>query len=347
MTKFAMNNEVHGSTGLTPFFVSNALRPRFPVLLGLPDISSWWGGTPDELAPSNSAPATTSPTFDRGDTVDELTSNRLTSAVLKTAVNTAHTLPSTQGNHRPLNFGDTTRWVTESSIDSTRRSDHFRRSQRASPTLDSCVDASPPSKHLSDSAAIKAFIQKRHVVTRFDRDAGANAVEKPKADADKRGRTIQEKFTIGDKVLLSTSGIQDTTITNVGGNKLVPRCLGPFKRYHPSLLTTQTDASGANIVTPDVAEASANQASADPSRSRSPAALQSCAPFQCDGLPPLIDVPENLRWIVDRIVNHRDLKESPRHGDRRRDDYREQLDARLYRDCCIGFLAESHSRESL
>ena len=125
------------------------------------------------------------------------------------------------------------------------------------------------------------------------RDDIANAVDKQKASADKHGRTNHEKFTIGDDVLLSTTGIQDTSITNVGGNKLAPRFIGPFKvnkvmgdaytlnsatamrlhptfyvgrlkRYHPSLLPTQADVSGAHSAAHDVAEALADQADADP-----------------------------------------------------------------------------------
>uniref|UniRef100_A0AAV1TY27 Uncharacterized protein n=1 Tax=Peronospora matthiolae TaxID=2874970 RepID=A0AAV1TY27_9STRA len=122
-----------------------------------------------------------------------------------------------------------TQRVTESLINPTRLTDHFRRSQRASPTLDSCSDASPPSDRLADSVVIKVCVYQRQFVMRFVRDAIANAVDKHIAAADKRGRTYHEKLTIGKKVLLSTTGIQDTAITNVGGNKLAPKFIGPFK----------------------------------------------------------------------------------------------------------------------
>uniref|UniRef100_A0AAV1TV82 Integrase catalytic domain-containing protein n=1 Tax=Peronospora matthiolae TaxID=2874970 RepID=A0AAV1TV82_9STRA len=66
ITEFAMNNAVHASTCLTTIFVNNARYPRPPVLLGLPDISTLGGGgTPDELAWSDSAPATMSPPCDK------------------------------------------------------------------------------------------------------------------------------------------------------------------------------------------------------------------------------------------------------------------------------------------
>uniref|UniRef100_A0AAV1TEA6 Uncharacterized protein n=1 Tax=Peronospora matthiolae TaxID=2874970 RepID=A0AAV1TEA6_9STRA len=239
MIKFAMNNAVHESTGLTPLFFNNARHTRPHVLLGKPDLSTLGGGgIPDDLATSYSAPATTSPHFDRGDYAEGLASTEdttanaspcdhndprtvsvtsgLTSAVFETAVITAHARSSTRGNYRPLNVDDTTWWVTESSINLTRRSDHFRHSQRASPTLDSCSEASPTSDRLNESADIKAFVQQRQFVTRFVCDAIANAVDKQKAAAEKRGRTNHEKLTIGDKVLLSKTGISDTANTNVG-----------------------------------------------------------------------------------------------------------------------------------
>ncbi|GAB9477989.1 hypothetical protein Gpo141_00015215, partial [Globisporangium polare] len=35
MTEFAINNAVHSSTGLTPFYANNARHPRVPAMLGL------------------------------------------------------------------------------------------------------------------------------------------------------------------------------------------------------------------------------------------------------------------------------------------------------------------------
>ena len=68
-------------------------------------------------------------------------------------------------------------------------------------------------------------------------------------------------------------------------------------------------------------------------------------PFLRDGPPPVVAGAGNLRWIVDRIVDHRDLKFSTRYDDDRRDAHREQLDTRLYRVRWLGFSAESTSWE--
>ncbi|ETM44865.1 hypothetical protein L914_09943 [Phytophthora nicotianae] len=38
-----------------------------------------------------------------------------------------------------------------------------------------------------------------------------------------------ERFNVGDRVLLSTSGITPTSVTNLDANKLAPRFIGPFK----------------------------------------------------------------------------------------------------------------------
>ena len=43
MPELAMNNAVHASTGLTPFFLNNARHPRVSGLLGLADYSTLVG----------------------------------------------------------------------------------------------------------------------------------------------------------------------------------------------------------------------------------------------------------------------------------------------------------------
>ncbi|CAI5746373.1 unnamed protein product [Peronospora destructor] len=37
-----------------------------------------------------------------------------------------------------------------------------------------------------------------------------------------------DTFRIGDKVLLSTDGLRNSAVTNLGANKLAPRFIGPF-----------------------------------------------------------------------------------------------------------------------
>ncbi|KAE9348563.1 hypothetical protein PF008_g7280 [Phytophthora fragariae] len=80
-----------------------------------------------------------------------------------------------------------------------------------------------------DTAAVSEFLLRRQSVVRYVRDAIEVAVDRQKEDADRRGRKNIEKFAVGDRVLLSTTGIQPILVTNLGANKLPPRYIGPFK----------------------------------------------------------------------------------------------------------------------
>jgi hypothetical protein len=60
------------------------------------------------------------------------------------------------------------------------------------------------------------------------RDAIAMAVDKQKENADKRGRKNMETFKVGERVLLSVTGITAHAVTNLGANKLLPRFIGAF-----------------------------------------------------------------------------------------------------------------------
>ena len=61
------------------------------------------------------------------------------------------------------------------------------------------------------------------------RDALQEEVDKQKENADKRGRKNMLTFREGDRVLLSTSGLPNTSVTNLGANKVAPRYIGPFR----------------------------------------------------------------------------------------------------------------------
>ncbi|KAF4032791.1 Calponin homology domain-containing proteinromo [Phytophthora infestans] len=106
-------------------------------------------------------------------------------------------------------------------------------------------------------------------------------VDKQKENADKTGRKNTATYMTGERVLLSTEGITNSAVTNLGANKLTPRFIGPFTKYRPSEI-------------PD-----ADSSSSD------------AATFQRDGPPPLIDSSGAQRWIVERIVDH-DLRQC--HG---------------------------------
>ncbi|OWY91045.1 hypothetical protein PHMEG_00040540 [Phytophthora megakarya] len=104
------------------------------------------------------------------------------------------------------------------------------------PTGTTDVSASPPANfdpnpepQSSDTATINKFLDQRQSVIRYVRDAITLAVDRQKENADRRDRKKMEKFAVGDRVLLSTAGIQPTLVTNLGANKLAPRFIGPFK----------------------------------------------------------------------------------------------------------------------
>ncbi|KAG3010651.1 hypothetical protein PC120_g14942 [Phytophthora cactorum] len=65
---------------------------------------------------------------------------------------------------------------------------------------------------------ISDFVLQRQAVTRYVRDALQSAVDKQKENADKRG----------ERGLLSTTGIRDSAVTNLGASKLAPRFIRPF-----------------------------------------------------------------------------------------------------------------------
>ncbi|KAE9305274.1 hypothetical protein PF001_g12662 [Phytophthora fragariae] len=82
-----------------------------------------------------------------------------------------------------------------------------------------------PAPHPRGTAAVSEFLQRRQSVVRYVRDAIAVAVNRQKENADRRGRKNMEKFAVGDRVLMSTSGIQPILVTNLGAKKLAPSYL--------------------------------------------------------------------------------------------------------------------------
>ncbi|POM66813.1 LOW QUALITY PROTEIN: Hypothetical protein PHPALM_17272 [Phytophthora palmivora] len=135
-------------------------------------------------------------------------------------------------------------------------------------------DPNPESQPL-DTAAVHEFTQRRQTIVRYVRDAIAMAVDCQKENADRRGRKNMEKFAVGDRVLLSTAGIQPTLVTNLGANKLAPQYIGPFK----VLKVLGTD-----------------------------------LPFERDGPAPLVNSAGNIRHIVEAIQQHDDSRAAPRKG---------------------------------
>ncbi|OWZ02271.1 Retrovirus Polyprotein [Phytophthora megakarya] len=102
----------------------------------------------------------------------------------------------------------------------------------ASPTAQpasSAIYTPIPSAWPIDTERVEDFVFQRQAVDRYVRDALQAAVDRQKLNADKRGRKNTAKFMTGDRVLLSTKGIRDSAVTNLGASKLAPRFIGLFK----------------------------------------------------------------------------------------------------------------------
>ena len=129
----------------------------------LPNISTLGGGGAlDGLVSTDGATEATSSPGIHGDTITVSVTEGLSPLAFEAS----------------LDVSETTQWVTASSIDPKRRVIHLNRQSSASPTLAPSTDMSPPSDHLADSAASRAFIHQRLFVMRFLRDAIANAFNK-------------------------------------------------------------------------------------------------------------------------------------------------------------------------
>ena len=192
LAEFALNNSVHASTTLTPFFVCHGQHPKLPALLTDGSLPLSEGEEPvlasdsttDSDSPSESTPVASPP-----------------------VPNTAPLRRSARLSHRNS--------PTVNNIDSDV--DTFA-------PLPSLETASTKEKE-----AIDAFITQRQAIVRYTRDALAAAVDKQKETADKNGRSNKNVFEKDALVLLSTQNLPTHAVTNLGSPKLNPRFIGPFK----------------------------------------------------------------------------------------------------------------------
>ncbi|KAE8880485.1 hypothetical protein PF010_g24017 [Phytophthora fragariae] len=197
MAEFALNNSTHASTGLTPFFVNNARHPRVPALLAVRSsnavaVSTLGGGG---MAPTS-----------------------------KSAQDSSE--PLLPQSAKP-NTRDAT--LEGHALHGVAYEDLFA-VDVASPAASAVANFAPAATPTPiESAAVSEFLLHRKAVTRFVHDALQAAVDRHKANADRRGRKNMSFFRRGERVRLSTDGIQGTAVTNLGANKLAPRFIGPFK----------------------------------------------------------------------------------------------------------------------
>ncbi|KAE8982839.1 hypothetical protein PF011_g21449 [Phytophthora fragariae] len=197
MAEFALNNSTHASTGLTPCFVNNARHPRVPALPAVPSsnasaVSTLGGG---EIAPTSKSAQESS---------DPLLPQSAESNTQDTAVE-GHALDGVAYDEC---------FAVDAAPPAVSAADNFAPKAASTPI---------------DSAAVFEFLLHRQAVTRFVRDALQAAVDRQKANGDRRGRNNISSFRRGERVLQSTVGILGTAVTNLGANKLAPRFIGPFK----------------------------------------------------------------------------------------------------------------------
>ncbi|GMF14755.1 unnamed protein product [Phytophthora fragariaefolia] len=196
MVEFALNNAVHASTGLTPFYANYGRHPRFPALLG------------------------TARTMPQGDADNE---NDL-----------AH-LPNVQVVSGTAAAGDPRRERVDGVISTlmngrARAIAYEATSGAVTPPAPHPANFDPiPSPQTSDITAVSEFLQRRQGVVRYVRDAIVMAVDRQEEKADRHDRKNIEKFAVGDRVLRSTTDIQPILVTHFGANKLASRYIAPVK----------------------------------------------------------------------------------------------------------------------
>ncbi|KAG3127483.1 hypothetical protein PI126_g21827 [Phytophthora idaei] len=176
LAEFALNNAVHASTGLTPFFVNNARHPRVPALLVVghptaPCVSTLGGEEAESKASSpTSTPTSPASTPVLSQPVSIPVANGLSSVASKDAsVNAVTRAQAREILAKPRNqTSPLVSWTDRTLINPGATS-----------------NVSPPANYAprqaarpSDSAMVSDFVRQRQAVTRYVRDALQSAVDK-------------------------------------------------------------------------------------------------------------------------------------------------------------------------
>ncbi|KAE9332908.1 hypothetical protein PF008_g14713 [Phytophthora fragariae] len=227
--EFALNNTVHASTGLTPFYVNYGRHPRVPALLGM-ERSIPQGGADDE---NDSAHISNDDQVASGtEAADGVISASMNGVTTRQGARASTRGMRTRAATKaaPSDIASWTNWTLINPRQRPRAIAYEDTSGAAAPPAPPPANFDPiPASQPRDTAAVSEFLQRHQSVVRYVRDAIAVAVDRQKENADRRDRKNMEKFAVGDRVLLSTSGIQPILVTNLGANKLAPRYIGPFK----------------------------------------------------------------------------------------------------------------------
>ncbi|ETP38248.1 hypothetical protein F442_14088 [Phytophthora nicotianae P10297] len=346
MVEFALNNAVHSSAGLTPFFVNHGRHPRVPALLGMERST-----VRDPATDSHGrAPGVSSPS------VNGVTTRRNAPAPVPTILtrSAARAASDAEAPSRrlrpdvalPATSPDIPAWTSRTLINPRQRP----RAIEYEPVPDAADSAVSPPANFDpnpepdprDVAAAHEFMQRRESVICYVRNAIAVAVDRQKEYADRRGRKNVERFVVGNRVLLSTAGIRPTAVTNLGASKLAPRFIGPFKvtkvlgdvytlllptalRLHPTFyvgrlrryLPTVIPRDDSPTAAPDDAALRSPAPVAQPDPPKAVDSARSQPPptghavrFQRDGPAPLVDNTGHTRHIVESILRHDDSRDA-------------------------------------
>ncbi|OWZ01362.1 polyprotein, partial [Phytophthora megakarya] len=378
MVEFAMNNAVHASTGLTPFYVNYGRHPRVPALLGVErsdttnevDVEDADGSAFQTLRPTTNGqvPRGSVSAIDESresahDAVNSVTTRHAARAVaqgVRTRAAARAALEEAAGGTtrdrvatRATPTSRIAAWSSRTLINPRQRRSGIEYqdvSDAAETPVLTQVNFNPvPVPQPRDSAAVNKFVQEREFVVGYMRDAIAAAVDRPNEYADRQGRKNLEKFAVGDRVLLSTAGIQSAAVTNLGANKLASRFIRPFQvtkvlgdaytqrlptalRLHPTSYvgrlrryhraTIHSDANNPPAAPrPTAAGAAAHgsppptspcEAQDDPGAVRVQRPQIDHTPYQRDGPAPVVDRAGQVRHIVEEIVQHDDERAAPR-----------------------------------
>ncbi|GMF41007.1 unnamed protein product [Phytophthora fragariaefolia] len=315
MVEFVINNAEHASTGLTPFYINFGRHPRVPALLGMERPIGPDGERNDDTGCARDHDENSA----RVNGVLTRHGTRSAARLTRARAATTATPRRSAGKPTPLTRASTTTRTASSDIAAwtNRTLIHPRQCRRGIELQDESsageVAAPPPSNFLPnpepqprDAAAVNAFLQQRESVMRYVRDAIATAVDRQTEYADQRGRKILERLAVGDRVLLSTAGIQPALVTNLGASKRAPRYIGPFKilkvlgdaymlqlptalrlhptfyvgrlrRYHPAAIPSDADAP--TVQRPDPGPSAAAPAQRSTVRDEPPSVPAPGAPF--------------------------------------------------------------------
>ena len=345
MMEFAINNSVHASTGMTPFYVNGLRHPRLPVHLhGRVEPLLSEGGSVEMRR--TASPLLESTEVDRSEAT--LPNIEQSVSVSKETDSTKRTsssftdLARREQSEAPLP-------TDEADSTTPRRSERLAKSYLSAVTGDNLPSLS--SRHYSRLG--EQFALKREAIVRFTKDAIASAYDKQKQYADVKGRGNKNKFKVNALVLLSTKGIPTQAVTNADSNKLLPRFIGPFKvlkrlgeaytldipsgmklhptfyvgrlkAYHQSGERAGESARPASGSAPSSQHAKTRVRRSSPPRRRQSNGQQQPELLEPSGLsepqgkdsnseehrapPPLIDSHGNSRYIVESIESHRDAR---------------------------------------